>query len=41
MFFLFSDVRTGYMLAYTGKVKDSFLEAFKQAVGHFKRWDTS
>ena len=26
------------MLAYTGKVKDSFLEAFKQAVEHFKRW---
>ena len=38
MFFLFADVRTGYMLAYTGKVKDSFLEAFKQAVEHFKRW---
>ena len=38
MFFLFADVRTGYMLAYTGKVKDSFLEAYKQAVEHFKRW---
>ena len=25
------------MLAYTSKVKDSFLEAFKQAVEHFKR----
>ena len=26
------------MLAYTAKVKDSFLEGFKQAVEHFKRW---
>ena len=38
MFFLFADVRTGYMVVYTGKVKDSFLEAFKQAIEHFKRW---
>ena len=38
MFFLFADVRTGYLLAYTGKAKDSFLEAFKQAVSHFERW---
>ena len=38
MYFLFADVRTGYLLAYTGKVKDSFLEAFKQAIEHFRRW---
>ena len=38
MLFLFADVRTGYMVVFTGKTKDSLLEAFKQAVAHFKRW---
>ncbi len=38
MFFLFADVRTGYMVVYTGKAKDAFLEAFKSAVKHFGRW---
>ena len=38
MFFLFADVRTGYMVVYIGKAKDSFLEAFKQAVSHFKHY---
>ena len=38
MFFLFADVRTGYMMAYTGKAKSSFLDAFIQLVEHFKRW---
>ena len=38
MFFLFADVRTGYMIAYTGKAKDSFLEAFKKVVEYFRRW---
>ena len=36
MFFLFADVCTGYMIVFTGKAKDSFLEAFKQAVAHLK-----
>ena len=26
------------MVVFTGKAKDSFLEAFKQAVAHFKHW---
>ena len=38
MFFLFADVRTGYLLAYAGKGKDSFVEAFVQAINHFRRW---
>ena len=38
MYFLFADVRTGYMMVYTGKAKDSFLEAFKNAVEHLKRF---
>ena len=38
MFYLFADVRTGYMLAFTGKSKDTFLEVFKQAVAHFAHW---
>ena len=38
MFFLFADVRTGYMIAYTGKAKNSFLDAFKSLVEDFKRW---
>ncbi len=38
MFFLFADVRTGYMVVFTGKAKDSFLEAFKQAVAHFRQY---
>ena len=33
MYFLFADVATGYLLAFVGKAKDSFLEAFKQADG--------
>ena len=38
MFFLFADVRTGYMMVYTGKAKDAFLEAFKSAVSHLRKW---
>ena len=38
MFFLFADVRTGYMVAYTGKAKDAFVESFKSAVKHFRTW---
>ena len=38
MFFLFADVRTGYMMAFTGKAKSSFLDAFIKVVEHFKRW---
>ena len=38
MYFLFSDMRTGYLLAFTGKAKDSFLDAFIQAIEHFRRW---
>ena len=37
MYFLFADVRTGYLLAFTGKAKDSFLDAFIQAIEHFRR----
>ena len=38
MYFLFADVRTGYMVVYTGKAKDSFLEAFKSEVEYFRRF---
>ena len=38
MFFLFADVRTGYMLAFSGKAKDAFHESFKTAVRHFRRY---
>ena len=38
MFFLFADVRTGYMAAYSGKAKDAFVESFKSAVKHFRTW---
>ena len=38
MFFLFADVRTGYLMAFTGKTKDTFTEAFKQAVDIMRRW---
>ena len=38
MYFLFADVRTGYMMAFTGKAKDAFTEAFKQAIAKMKRY---
>ena len=37
MFFLFADVATGFMLAYTAKAKNSFLTAFIKAVNAFRR----
>ena len=38
MFFLFADVATGYMIAYTAKAKNSFLTAFIKAINTFKRY---
>ena len=38
MFFLFADVATGFMLAYTAKAKNSFLAAFTKAISTFKRY---
>ena len=39
MFFLFADVRTVYMVVYTRKAKDAFLEASKSAVKHFGKYE--
>ena len=38
MFFLFADVATGYMIAYTAKAKNSFLTAFIKAINTLKRY---
>ena len=38
MFFLFADVATGFMIAFTGKAKNSFHSAFIKAVNVFKRY---
>ena len=38
MFFLFADVATGFMIAYTAKAKNSFLTAFTKAVSTFRRY---
>ena len=36
MFFLFADVATGHLLAYTSKTKSGFLDAFKSACEFYK-----
>ena len=38
MFFLFADVATGHMQAYTGKSKNEFLNAFTSTVEFFKHY---
>ena len=38
MFFLFADVATGFMMAFTAKAKNSFLTAFVKAVQMLKRY---
>ena len=38
MFFLFADVATGFMVAYTAKAKNSFLTAFIKAINTFRRY---
>ena len=38
MFFLFADVATGFMMAFTAKAKNSFLTCFIQAVRTLKRY---
>ena len=38
MFFLFADVATGYMIAYTAKAKNSFLTAFIKAINTLRRY---
>ena len=38
MFFLFANVATGYMIAYTAKEKHSFLTAFTKAINTLERY---
>ena len=38
MFFLFADIATGYMMAFTAKAKNAFLTAFIEVVKTMKKY---